>query len=182
MSLILSIYLSDGIVVAADKRITNKDTGAVYTDTEQKLFLSDNKFVISFCGDADINGIPVRHYIKDFLQNVSFETTKDAANAVKDHMLAISASCKLSFLISGYSSTLRSVREINTYNEMDCEHVDGDLFAGMVYNGERDVLNSLLANGAPNWHAMTLTDAVSFAKFAIGTTSAMLSFQGGCVP
>ena len=78
MSLIITVYVREGIVMAADSRLTlnfprtapNGQTNILSitsSDSAKKLFLSPNDIGIATCGPADIGGVPIAGFIESFI-------------------------------------------------------------------------------------------------------------------
>ncbi len=81
MTFIITLYVNEGIVMAADSRLTlsrsfqsdDKNAPAVELDVLQsdanfKIFLCPNDVGISTCGDAGIQGVPLAGYIEQFIE------------------------------------------------------------------------------------------------------------------
>lgn len=94
MSLIISVYVREGIVMAADSRLTLTThqpqlSGPVHTislttsDSAKKLFLAPNNVGIGTCGAADIGGVPIAGFVESFvvekLKNQQLNAEKVAA-------------------------------------------------------------------------------------------------------
>ena len=69
MSLTMALYNHHGVVMCADKLINTTVNGATMhgSFTEQKLFLVENKYGLSYAGTASIDSIPVSALIEDYL-------------------------------------------------------------------------------------------------------------------
>ena len=79
MSLIITLFTREGIVMASDSRITlnnelkNDDGKSVQqlavsqSDSNNKTFLAPNNIGISTCGQADIQGVPIAGFIDSFI-------------------------------------------------------------------------------------------------------------------
>jgi len=75
MSLIMSVYVREGIVMAADSRLTltfppdatGKTLSLAMSDSAKKLFLAPNNVGIATFGSADINGMPIAGFIESFI-------------------------------------------------------------------------------------------------------------------
>ena len=67
MSLAIALYNHHGIVMSADRLVnaTVKGKGLHQSFTEQKLFLVDGKYGLSYTGTASINNIPTSALIND---------------------------------------------------------------------------------------------------------------------
>ncbi|MBS4028382.1 MAG: hypothetical protein KGZ58_07070 [Ignavibacteriales bacterium] len=86
MSLIVTLYVPEGIVIAGDSRLTlswKSKTGEVEqinsipaSDSNAKIFSIKNKFGLGTFGAADIKGIPIAGFINQFQEEkVTDETT-----------------------------------------------------------------------------------------------------------
>lgn len=78
MSFAITLFVREGIVMAADSRLTlnrieaQPDGSHVHlavgqTDSIQKIFLASNHVGISTYGDAEIKGVPITGFIETFL-------------------------------------------------------------------------------------------------------------------
>ena len=99
MSFAITVYVREGIVMAADSRLTLSRTvpqagGPVVqlavgqTDSNQKLFLARNDVGIATYGDADIKGVPIAGFIESFL-----ETALPEVGEVEDTAKALLGAC-----------------------------------------------------------------------------------------
>ncbi|MCR4304665.1 MAG: hypothetical protein NUV63_10655 [Gallionella sp.] len=81
MSFVITMYVREGIVMAADSRLTLNTTqtnaqGQIVkvpvpqSDSNYKVFLTTNKIGILTCGVADIGGVPIAGYIESFISNI----------------------------------------------------------------------------------------------------------------
>ncbi len=88
MSLIVTLYVPEGIVIAGDSRLTlrwTNNTGSgeqlhsvTASDSNTKIFSIANKFGLGTFGAADINGIPISGFINAFTEKkVTAATTID---------------------------------------------------------------------------------------------------------
>lgn len=82
MSLIVTAFVREGIVMASDSRLTLNATGqqdtkqvtqlaVSQTDTVHKTFLTECGVGISTCGAADIHGIPITGFIESFIRGLA---------------------------------------------------------------------------------------------------------------
>ena len=77
MSLIITVYTNEGVVMAADSRLTlNTKVGEApnekllsfdFSNSTNKLFCTKNGVGISTCGDAGIQGKPIAGFIDQFI-------------------------------------------------------------------------------------------------------------------
>ena len=79
MSFVITLYVREGIVMAADSRVTlnaeDKTSGNVVTrlavgqsDSNYKLFQTPQGFGIAIYGDAAVGGAPIAGYIETFMR------------------------------------------------------------------------------------------------------------------
>lgn len=116
MSLVATVYVREGIVMAADSRLTLNATenhleGAVVhlavgeTDSIYKLFLAPHNIGISTFGDADIQGVPIAGYIETFvaaeLENPP-ASIEEVANKLLQHFAAFDPAPATQFHVAGY--------------------------------------------------------------------------------
>src|SRR5439155_26240507 len=117
MSLIISVYVREGIVMAADSRLTltipkTQPGGQMHTlslassDSAKKLFLAPNNVGIGTCGAADIGGVPVAGFVESFIveklkgQN---QTAEQVAHQLKDYLVAVGVRPGTLFHVAGYA-------------------------------------------------------------------------------
>ena len=115
MSIIVSVYLKEGIVMSADSRLTGitpckdgvRDQYTV-SDNGQKLFLIKNGNIgISSCGDQTLDGKTIADFIRCFeLEEVrSEDTVSDVANKLAAYVKGKHAGIVI-FHVCGYVNTL----------------------------------------------------------------------------
>lgn len=124
MSFVISIYVREGIVMAADSRLTlNVQQGqgqnqtvqlAVgQTDSVNKLFLALNRIGIATYGDADIDGVPIAGFIESFVaEKLDDKTTvEQAAQLILEYFRSLKATAKTYFLVAGYLVNAKGQKE-----------------------------------------------------------------------
>lgn len=111
MSLIVTIVAHDGIVLASDSRTTQSHrigtTVHSYplTDSANKTFLTNNRFGISMCGEASVDGYPISSFIQRFIDSyVSNESTRviDFTNDLYCYLKSLKFENDLILHIAGY--------------------------------------------------------------------------------
>ena len=167
MSLIIATAVKDGIVVAADTRITCRDSegNCRYSDTGEKLIPFPNKIVVLSCGDADINN---KLSVKKFLYDLRNEIGKESK--INDLPLKILNSycekggCRnILFIVAGVSDFLEDiyVYVIKTKTkEIKLEFCNN---YGSVYQGITNIAHSIMSSGI-NYQNLTLMEAVELTK------------------
>jgi hypothetical protein len=184
MSLIIATKIPSAIVVASDRRVTGSDKNEKYeyqfisTDAEQKTFIVANSFAISYCGNANINGIPASaHLIKIANNAKSATSTFDIAEVAKKYWIENHIENKPSLIISGYNSDGASIIEVKpTNDEIVVHQKPGDTY-GLVYNGETSVAEAIINLESFQWSLMRIQDAIDLCDLMITTTARTLLLQ-----
>lgn len=164
MSLIITLYVREGIVMAADSRLTLKypRTTAGQTDTlsitssdsAKKLFLAPNNIGIASCGPADIGGVPIAGFIESFIvekikgQSLSVE---QVASELKVYFGTLGVRTGTLFHVAGYAKTNETLEQklflvnpaADTLTQLNQANQQG-----ANWSGEIDVLQRLLNNVA----------------------------------
>jgi hypothetical protein len=117
MSLIITVYVREGIVMAADSRLTlnfprtapNGQThilSITSSDSAKKLFLAPNNVGIATCGPADIGGVPIAGFVESFivekLKGKSL-SAEQVASDLKVYFGALGVRPGTSFHVAGYA-------------------------------------------------------------------------------
>lgn len=182
MSLVITVYTREGIVMAADSRLTltfprtlpgvpPHTVSVTSSDSARKLFLTPDRIGISTFGAATINGAPIGGVIESFIvEHLKGKSLppKETADALLAYFDGIGVSQATSFHIAGYRSggvaldqevvfadlARRSVTQLNPTGQQ-----------GANWGGEIDVFQRLLNDvalvGAPG------TDPSPLPSFAV---------------
>src|SRR6516164_3733621 len=122
MSLIITITTREGIVMAADSRLTltfpdtsfsdpNNPNAKHFisvpqSDSTRKLFLAEHRIGISTCGTATVGNVPISGFVESFirtlLEGISVE---DTAERLLQHFVKIDPKLVTYFHVAGYSDT-----------------------------------------------------------------------------
>ena len=87
MSLIITLYVPEGIVIAGDSRLTlnwserKTSTEDIHysinvSDTNGKIFNIREKFGLGTFGSADINGVPISGFLNQFIEEKIEDSTE----------------------------------------------------------------------------------------------------------
>ncbi len=166
MSLIITVYCSEGIVMASDSRSSYSHTekvdppqegmaslliehnGIHFTDTAYKTFISPNGVGISTCGASSINGKPITGMIEEFLRANSELSVTDMAYCIHNFFQTIAPYQSTEFIIAGYeeieNKLCQKIYRANTTNEK-VEIINTDTH-GAIWGGENDILSRLLSD------------------------------------
>jgi hypothetical protein len=161
MSLIITVYVREGIVMAADSRLTlnfprttpdgqPNTLSITSSDSAKKLFLSPNNIGIATCGTADIGGVPIAGFIESFIvEKIKGQTlsVEQVAIELKTYFGALNVRPGTVFHVAGYARdneileqklffvdpATSTLKQLNPANQQ-----------GANWGGEIDVLQRLL--------------------------------------
>lgn len=206
MSLVVTLNIREGIVIAADSRLTLNATNTQpdnqiihvaigISDNNRKLFTTPNNIGIAAFGQADIQGVPIAGFIDTFIALLPpGHTTQQVARDILQHFSAMNPVPKTSFHVAGYNSSVPPSQEVwivDVANNKIDQQVKPDT-QGMAFGGEADVVARLMqpvALQSPDntWQALppvsvpinffTVQDAIDFAVYLIRTTIDTIRFQ-----
>ena len=114
MSLIITVYTVEGIVMASDSRITLSSTtkngtdttvtvGSHLTDTTFKTFLTQSNIGISYCGNSSIQGKPIAGYVEAFIQQNNAEDVNSIKDKIIPYFIGIEPTLNTTFIVAGYA-------------------------------------------------------------------------------
>ena len=164
MSLIVTTYAPEGIILAGDSRLTlnwNKEVNGKNTnysitasDTNNKVFQIKDKFGLATFGTADINGIPISGYINQFIEEkIEAKTEIDEIpkylheffgdSLGKPHTLFYLCGYKIE---NGISVPYIYFIDINTATTNRINFKEDKIRYGANWGGESEVMTRLLNN------------------------------------
>lgn len=160
MSFAITIHVREGIVMAADSRLTLNQTvpqqdGQVVhlavgqSDNIQKLFLAPNNVGISTYGDADIKGVPIAGFVETFLagelpHSGEVEETAEALLAFFQNNEPVPGTY---FHVAGYTTVADTAQQevwLVDIREGTCQRKNNAETQGATWGGEGDILIRLL--------------------------------------
>jgi 20S proteasome alpha/beta subunit len=162
MSLIVTLYVPEGIVIAGDSRLTlnwsdsveNKEHrySVAMSDSNTKIFSINQKFGLGTFGAADIQGIPIAGFINQFTEEMVKPDTEIAQmpQLLLDFFGSKFNFPDINFYLIGYQTEVRiSIPHVyhihvarNTYSRKNL--VGGQLSHGATWGGEIEILSRLL--------------------------------------
>jgi hypothetical protein len=161
MSLVISVYVREGIVMAADSRLTftrqDQQGGSTIvslavgqSDSNYKLFLAPNGIGLSTYGAADINGVPIAGYVESFIADKLRDTpasVEEVVNRLAAHFCAFAPVPNTQFHVAGYSASTdepeQQVWHVDlTSNKTSRLNPPGQ--QGASWGGEADILARLV--------------------------------------
>jgi len=167
MSLIVTVNVEEGIVMASDSRLTINlprdvngqavlECGASQSDTIYKTFLAKNGIGISMYGAATINGIPISGYIESFINEKMIEgqtSVDEVPQLLVEYFQAMPNIPDTGFHIAGYKTVdekrVKKVYKVLLLNGTINNVVPDQLLHGSIWDGESDVLIRVIN---PNLH------------------------------
>jgi len=205
MSLIVTVYVPEGLVMAADSRLTlefqlaqpqgpAKNHSVPSSDSTHKVFLAPNRIGISTFGAAAVGTTPTGPLVEAFAAKELEPATKppdEVADLLLSHFRTFAGPPATRFHVAGYKDTEQLVLEVDVAgNAVKRLNTSGP---GAAWGGEADALSRLLSKvgsldqaghlvkelpsfGVAFQH-FTLQDAVDFAVYAIRTTADTMRFQ-----
>ncbi|MBR5328780.1 MAG: hypothetical protein IKV45_01085 [Firmicutes bacterium] len=200
MSLIVSVKVQEGIVMAADSRVSMQirkedDLHGLsgirhYSDNFTKIFAAPNGVGISFCGEMAIEKGNLNVYVERFLkEQITADTpAADVAPMLLEYMLTLPKTPATIFHVCGYEKDVPCFWRVFPKKNVVEKLADKPL----IWDGEGDVLARILSpvnmrvaqgNGLalPDFpvalNLFSLQDAVDFADYAIHTTMDAMRFQ-----
>ena len=205
MSLIITVYTTEGIIMASDSRssyttrtvredgVTEILSGAHVTDHTNKTYLCNAHVGLSACGDSCIRHAPLSGYIRQFVAERATPecTVSDISRALTDYFPALDPKLDTNSIVAGYAAGSRMPEVCRVYTkDRRIDRIDTHK-PGATWSGESDILKRLLLpvylksngqykplpNPQINFDYFTLPDAVDFAKYAIEVTMKTIAFQ-----
>ena len=210
MSFAITVYVREGIVMAADSRLSLNSTQNIngnvqnlisvgQSDSNQKLFVTEDRIGIFTVGAADINGVPIAGFVDQFIRQNANGKLK-SPDVVADGLITFFGQQATvpdsQFHVAGYDPTSGTQQVFHVYVSRKTKNqVNPQNQFGVAWAGEADVLSRIInpsaeidpsANNAiksiyPNipipYNFFTLQDAIDFSVFAVRTTIETIRFQ-----
>lgn len=182
MSIISTVYIPEGIIMASDSRLTGTTTfqngnvdRLILSDNSQKLFLLEKVgFGIACCGEAIISGKSVGDFLRIFEINEVLETdtVEQVAIKLKDYTMKQHGNGVI-YYVCGYCRDEPFVYKIIFDSIMRSNIEKSDIDYGFAWGGEVEALNKLILADPQiqlNFNLMQLKDGIDFAEFLIDVT------------
>jgi hypothetical protein len=178
MSLVITLNVREGIVMASDSRITlNRTLGAPpnqtvalsvgQSDSNYKTFLTSDGVGISTFGDASINGVPLSGFIDSFINDIA-NPKKLAVDVLPGELLTYFAAMQpqpaTQFHVAGYKkvqgTTEQHVWTVSVATANTQRVNVGD--QGIAWGGEIDILTRLIQQVATLDAAGTIENVLPY--------------------
>ena len=163
MSLIVSVYSSEGIVMASDSRTSFNSVQQIlgqnvrlpsghYFDTVDKTFVTVNNCGISTCGDGSINKKPISGIIKNFSKNIVLptDTVHETASKLLTFIQQLNTNTNIIFHVYGFDLDNSGNKIINGFRIYTLNgkivQITNPGGAGAAWDGETAVMTRLIKN------------------------------------
>lgn len=174
MTIISTVYVPEGIVLAADSRLTGYrkyDDGLTerftISDNAQKIVLLRNSTIgVVYCGDSIIDG----KTLSDFLRLFDIENV-EAIDSVENTAFKLSNKLKqyvgieVFFILAGYDNDIPYVYDVSKDHVNRLNYSEGKINYATSWNGDKLPVTNLLADIKFNFDLMPLKDAVDLSEF-----------------
>ena len=160
MSLIVSVYVNEGIVMASDSRLTltvsNQIMGPIiaqnsipFSDSTYKTFICPNGCGISSCGNASYNNKPIAGYIEQFISGLNKKTKiSEIPQMLIDYFNALNKDAVTIFQVCGYETDhdnmIQKAYRVFTGQNARIEEQATHTNQGAMWDGETLVLSKLI--------------------------------------
>lgn len=184
MSLCITFYNSHGVIMSADNMIcsTIEKGHSPYTyqgsTTEQKLFLIENKYGLTYSGTSSIGSTPASAFLEEYinshpvLENSPNEWLFDLAHKCNE---LLEPSQNIIYILAGYYNSERFVVTTNTKEpKLDFQTNE----SGLLYSGETEFISHLINSDiiAFDYSKFTLQDGADFLRFLNKTVSGLMRY------
>ncbi|MBE9501816.1 MAG: hypothetical protein KAX23_06185 [Dehalococcoidia bacterium] len=203
MSLVVTVYVPSGIVMAGDSRVTatrreEKKEEQQTTIKEQQVVLSDHGYKVialdvapvgvSCSETAIINNEPIDSHIRKFAEQAlaKGDNVSEVASKLVSYFESRFPKVPVGFHVCGYQVeknisvpyiyTCHTVRETSPVRRN--VNPQGNVVYGLTFSGETSVIKRLISKDfVPRLDAMPLQDAIDYAIHLIRTTIDTLRFE-----
>lgn len=203
MSLVVSVFVPTGIVLAGDSRSTGTvtkqvsdpqnpnlfvatQTRIVLSDAAHKVFSLHSRFGVAMFGDALLENMPLTHYLEQF-ETVSARHLASSPLVMAQELLryfrTVQGNHNIRCIFSGYDANTPFVFTIdvaqNKVERINHDTATNHIRYSLISGGETDVIDRLLVSPehTPLFPAMSLQDAVDYARHLIQTSINQMRFE-----
>ena len=180
MSLIMSFCTPHGIVMGADRCITTTLTSGssfCHSVQERKLFLAQNGFGFSYCGNSTFRDLPASYWMNRLIQRFS-SLDLNVADFTLKLCLAFHVLDPVQNIIiigSGYQHGKPQVYSANSTKRELIDHLNGQNTC-ISFAGESDLARTIIDAKPIDRKRYTIPDAIDFTKHVILTVSNIQKF------
>ena len=203
MTLVISVFVPTGIVLAADSRTTIQSTATRQTQAGTEsihtpLVLSDSAFKLQALpssgvgiltyGEAFARELPVESHLRRFTEQFDRpeHSVAQMSELLYDYFRSHFPDTRVLFIVAGHVEE-EGLRVPHVYAVDPCSdpgvrrsnvNADGRLQHGVLRGGDTAVVDRLITPDClPPFHLMPLPDAIDYARFLLATTIESLRFE-----
>lgn len=161
MSLIITLYVREGIVMASDSRLSlnvqqvspqgqSVLLSVGQSDSNYKTFLTPTNVGISTCGAAVINGVPIAGYVESFINDIVVPKKLEidqVAQEILKHFQGFTPPPATTFHVAGYKAQEPSSDQQVWVVEVakgSAQKINPPGQQGASWGGEADILSRLV--------------------------------------
>jgi Proteasome subunit len=186
VTIIAVTFVPDGIVMAADSRLTTikqhkdgKIEKYVFSDNQDKVFLLNNNIGLCFLGTGFRDGMKVTSVIEELNKTIIKEKISIVETSEKAHELLKTqySNLEVQFCLAGY---FKDEQHIYVVNKHFSHKINDHNSFGRYVDGDEDIstkIRSFLDGGQFNLQLMPLKDAIVFTEFIIQTAINYQNFE-----
>lgn len=158
MSVIVSLCLSDGIVMAADSRLTRVNKymdGSItksYEDNTMKLFELKNKNIgILWCGDYKVGNDEIPEFIEKINNKINIEDSVEMVANIINSCCLNNYRSSITWQIAGYNEGKQFVYQIvnDSVTRKNIDPSTGSEGLGIIWDGERTISGKYINEDIP---------------------------------
>ncbi len=195
MSLIITTYVREGIVLSSDSRLSvdNASKGInsiTQTDSHHKTFVTNNGVGISTCGTAGIKSVPLSGFIESFISE-DLGDSDDKVEEVVDKLILyfkdLDSTLNTTFHVAGYDEEEVEIQSIDARKNNDKDSkkikkikIQKVFFVNIKNNIKRDVIkNKGAQNTLYHGHATVMDKLLNTVNVnVVGKAPVALPFNG----
>lgn len=158
MSVIVSLCLSDGIVMAADSRLTRVNKymdGSItksYEDNIMKLFELKNKNIgILWCGDYKVGNDEIPEFIEKINNKINIEDSVEMVANIINSCCLNNYRSSITWQVAGYNEGKQFVYQIvnDSVTRKNIDPSTGSEGLGIIWDGERTISGKYINEDIP---------------------------------
>ncbi len=161
MSLIVTVYVNEGIVMASDSRATLEVNSPMIggverqsfplSDSTHKTFLCANGCGISTCGAADFSGQAIASYLERINESLIKPDTKisEMPQIILNYFNALDKTRNCIFHVCGYEKSadetmMKKIYRVYTGSNSCIIDSNQDQESGAIWDGQREIMTRLI--------------------------------------
>lgn len=179
MTIISTVYVPDGIALAADSRLTGHrkypdgttDRFTISDNAQKIILLRDSTIGVVYCGDSMLGGQTVSDFLRNFdISNVSDSDTVECISIkLKDFLLKEFSDNNVFFILAGYDDDEPYVYDVSKDYAERVNYKENQIVYAASWNGDKLPVTRMFKDTPFNFSLMPLKDAVDMSEFIVET-------------